>query len=132
MSWSSEQPILPWRYAMTMPSIPLPETGLVTARPWTVALVQAGRLREMPYRDGTWTTAIYKEPIAEHVTVDRHGIVGDEHTGSGPDPERALCCHPARHYGFWSAYFRTPFPLGTFGENLTLDGLDDSDLCIGD
>lgn len=99
---------------------------------WMVELVQAGRLRDLPYADGSWTTAIYKTPLDGQVEVDRHGIVGDEHTGHGPDPERALCCCPSRHYAYWSAYFRMPLPPGTFGENLMLDGLDEADLCIGD
>lgn len=99
---------------------------------WSVRLIQAGQLRELPYEGKTWTTAIYKAPLAGRVTVNQTGIVGDEHTGRGRDPERALCCCPARHYSYWNAYFRTDLALGAFGENLTLDGLAEEDLCIGD
>ena len=107
---------------MTMPSTPSTVSNVISPQPWTVGLVQAGHLQNVPYSDGSWTTAIYKTPLSEPVRVERTGIVGDEHTGNGPDPERALCCCPARHYAFWSGYFRMPLPLGTFGENLTLHG----------
>jgi MOSC domain-containing protein YiiM len=99
---------------------------------WAVRLIQAGKLQELPYKDASWSTAIYKQPLAGRVQVDRYGIVGDEHTGDGPDLDRAVCFHPLAHYRFWAAYFRRDIPIGFFGENLTLDGLADEDVCVGD
>lgn len=99
---------------------------------WAVRLIQAGKLQELPYKDTTWSTAIYKQPLAGRVAVDRYGIVGDQHTGDGPDLDRAVCFHPLAHYRFWAAYFRRDIPIGFFGENLTLDGLVDEDVCVGD
>jgi MOSC domain-containing protein YiiM len=99
---------------------------------WAVRLIQAGKLQDQPYQDTTWFTAIYKQPLAGQVEIDRYGIVGDEHTGAGPDLDRAVCFHPLAHYRFWAAYFRRHIPIGFFGENLTLDGLVDEDVCVGD
>ena len=99
---------------------------------WSVRLLQSGTLQDIPYAGGTWPTAIYKTPLTDRVTVDRYGIVGDQHSATERDPERALCCHPTCHYPYWRAYFRGPLPLGSFGENLTVDGLSEADLCIGD
>ncbi len=99
---------------------------------WAVRLIQAGKLQELPYKDTIWATAINKQPLEGHVAVDSYGIVGDEHTGDGPDLDRAVCFHPLAHYRFWSAYFRRDIPIGFFGENLTLDGLVDEDVCVGD
>ena len=99
---------------------------------WAVRLIQAGKLQDLPYKDTIWPTAIYKQPLEGQVAVDRYGIVGDEHTGDGPDLDRAVCFHPLAHYRFWSAYFRRDIPIGFFGENLTLDGLVDEDVCVGD
>ena len=99
---------------------------------WAVRLIQAGQPQEMPYKDTTWPTAIYKQPLAGRVAVKRYGIVGDQHTGDGPNLDRAVCFHSLAHYRFWSAYFRRDIPIGFFGENLTLDGLADEDVCIGD
>jgi MOSC domain-containing protein YiiM len=99
---------------------------------WVVRLIQAGKLQELPYKDATWSTAIYKQPLAGSVAVDQYGIVGDQHTGDGPDLDRAVCFHPLAHYRFWAAYFRRDIPVGFFGENLTLDGLVDEDVSVGD
>ncbi len=110
----------------------LPASVTTATTTWPVRLIQTGKLQEVPYRDGVWETAIYKQARLDPVTVNRVGIEGDMHTGGGPDPERAICLHAARHYSFWEAYFRTRFPLGTFGENLTIDGMAEEDLCIGD
>ena len=111
----------------------LSDTSLAAiSRSWAVRLVQAGKLQELPYKDTTWSTAIYKQPLSGRVQVDHYGIVGDEHTGHGPDLDRAVCFHPLAHYRFWAAYFRHDIPIGFFGENLTLDGLVDEDVCVGD
>ena len=111
----------------------LTDTSLAAiSRGWSVRLIQAGKLQDLPYKDATWPTAIYKQPLAGRVEVDRYGIVGDEHTGDGPDLDRAVCFHPLAHYRFWAAYFRRDIPIGFFGENLTLDGLVDEDICVGD
>lgn len=99
---------------------------------WGVALVQAGRLEQQPYNDTTWTTAIYRRPVEGRATVSRQGIAGDEHTGNGPDLDRAVCFHPIAHYAFWRAYFRRDIPLGFFGENVTLHGALDEEVCVGD
>lgn len=110
----------------------LQASAAASAKPWSVRLLQSGTLQHIPYRDGTCPTAIYKTPLTERVTVDRYGIVGDQHSAIECDPERALCCHPTCHYLYWREYFGSPLPLGSFGENLTVDGLIEADLCIGD
>ncbi len=91
-----------------------------------------GALQDQPYKDTTWTTAIYKRPIAGAIEINRYGIAGDEHTGDGPDLDRAICRHPLAHYAFWRSYFRRDIPTGFFGENLTIDGLVDEEVCVGD
>lgn len=99
---------------------------------WRVERLQAGKLQELPYRDKTWITAIYKEPLESPVAVDFDGIVGDQNTGVPRDRDRAICCHSIDHYAFWRAYFRRDIPIGFFGENLTISGVLDEDLCVGD
>ena len=68
---------------------------------WAVRLIQAGKLQDLPYKDTTWLTAIYKQPLTGRVEVDHYGIVGDEHTGAVPNLDRAVCFHPLAHYRFW-------------------------------
>jgi MOSC domain-containing protein YiiM len=111
----------------------LADTSLAAiSQGWAVRLIQAGKLQDLSYKDSTWSTAIYKQPLQGQVQVDRYGIVGDQHTGDGPDLDRAVCFHPLAHYRFWSAYFRRDIPIGFFGENVTLEGLADEDVCVGD
>ena len=82
----------------------LTDTSLAAiSRGWAVRLVQAGKLQELSFKDTTWATAIYKQPLAGRVEVTRYGIVGDQHTGNGPDLDRAVCFHPLAHYRFWAA-----------------------------
>jgi MOSC domain-containing protein YiiM len=99
---------------------------------WSVELIQRGRLEERLHKGKPWTTAIYKQPIDGLAEVNQYGIVGDEHTGSGPDLDRAICFHGLAHYAFWRGYFRREIPVGFFGENITLRGVVDEDLCVGD
>lgn len=110
---------------MNIEAFPLPT--------YTVLNIQVGRIQTRLDAQGCpWTTAIYKERVIDSIEAAMTGLVGDEHTGERIDFDRAICCHSIAHYRFWSAYFRRPFPIGIFGENLTLDGGLDEDLCIGD
>jgi MOSC domain-containing protein YiiM len=99
---------------------------------WRILRVQAGILQDVPFEGGMWTTAIHKDALNGSVIVESRGIVGDEHTGSGPDPERAICCCPADHYTHWRAALGLELPLGIFGENLTLANATEETACIGD
>lgn len=103
-----------------------------TTTPWHVEHVQAGRLQTIADGEKNWTTAIFKESLEGPVYLDQFGIVGDEHTGDHADLDRAICVHPSAHYTFWQAYFQRELRYGFFGENLTVSGLLDEDVCIGD
>jgi MOSC domain-containing protein YiiM len=79
-------------------------------------------------------TAIFKKPAAGPVNVGTRGIVGDDqadkrHHGH---PTQALYAFSAQEYAHWRGVKNKPFPYGLFGENLTIDGLDDSLVCLGD
>jgi MOSC domain-containing protein YiiM len=80
-------------------------------------------------------TGIYKEPVAGAVAVHKLGMEGDgqaDLTVHG-GPYQALYAYPVEHYGYWENELGAePFPPGTFGENLTLEGLLETEVCIGD
>jgi MOSC domain-containing protein YiiM len=93
--------------------------------------IQTGKVRTHIDEDGKpWETAIYKDAVTVPIKITSRGLEGDERTGY--DVDRALCCQSVDNYRFWSAYFRRDFPLGTFGENLVLNGYNDETVCIGD
>lgn len=97
--------------------------------------VNVGRPRPVPYRDGVVSTGIYKEPVADRVWVRRLNIEGDGqadlrvHGGE----HKAVYAYPFEHYAFWERELgRNDFVSGQFGENLTVEGLLEDVVHIGD
>ena len=87
-------------------------------------------------------TAIGKRPVSGPVAVGALGLAGDEqadlsvHGGQS----KAVYAYPVLHYPFWQtvraqakvAAADEALPYGALGENLTIEGLDESQLWIGD
>jgi MOSC domain-containing protein YiiM len=85
--------------------------------------------------DKPWSSGFFKDPVAGPVRVGFTNLDGDgqadlvNHGG----PEKAVLAHPADHYPAWRAELRLPdLPFGAFGENLTIAGTTEADVCIGD
>lgn len=85
-----------------------------------------------------WTTAFYKHPIdppKRTIELRELGLAGDavadtKHHGGA---DKAVLCYAQSHYSGWSEKHPTlEFSAGGFGENLSLDGCDESSICIGD
>lgn len=78
-------------------------------------------------------TGICKQPI-ENAFLSYNGFnkddVADKKHHGGPD--RAVCLYPAEHYPLWNREFDCLLPPAAFGENLTVSGLTESEVCIGD
>lgn len=82
---------------------------------------------------GTWSSSIYRDRVQEPVLAQKGGLVGDKvaqpyHGGEGAD----LCIHLLDHYQFWNAHYGMALEPGYVGENFTLDGLTEADICAGD
>lgn len=82
-----------------------------------------------------WTTGIFKKPVDGEVQVTAHGVSGDgqadlqNHGG----PDKAVCAYSADHYDSWRERFGVAhLEFGAFGENLSLAGIDEHHVCIGD
>ena len=87
-------------------------------------------------------TAIGKQPVDGPVAVGPLGLAGDEqadlsvHGGQS----KAVYLYSTVHHPFWQtvraqagvAAADVPLPPGLFGENLTVDGIDEAGLWIGD
>ncbi len=97
--------------------------------------VNVGRPRPVPHRDGMVSTGIYKEPVAGRVWVHRLNLEGDgqaDLTVHGGE-HKAVYAYPFEHYAFWSRELgRSDFGYGQFGENLTVEGLIEDAVRIGD
>lgn len=85
-------------------------------------------------------SAIHKQPVAGSVEVRKLGLEGDEQADltvhGGLD--KAVYAYPVEHYAFWEEQRAAALkreealPFGAMGENLTLQGLLEQDLWIGD
>lgn len=97
--------------------------------------VQVGTPRDVLYRGRTTQTGIYKEPVEGHIAVTTLGLAGDHQVDKryhgGPD--KAVYAYASEHYDFWREELeRDDLEFGAFGENLTLSGLTDDQVSIGD
>lgn len=80
-------------------------------------------------------TGICKQPISGPVTVRKLNLDGDgqadlvHHGGES----KAVYAYALEHYAYWQDVpNRPPMSYGQFGENLTVSGLDEAELCVGD
>ena len=100
-----------------------------------VLSVNAGLPREVTWRGKPVTTGIYKEPADGRVPVRRLNLDGDRQADlrvhGGPD--KAVYAYSSEFYELWSRE-RPELELGpgTFGENLTTEGLVDTQVSVGD
>src|SRR3989454_2793779 len=100
-----------------------------------VLSVNVGLPRAVVWKGRTVVTGIFKEPVAGRVAIKRLNLEGDRqadltvHGG----PEKAVYAYPAEYYAFWREQFpEMELPWGMFGENLTIQGLLDENVHIGD
>lgn len=85
-------------------------------------------------------TGIHKQPVSGPVVAKHLGLQGDEQADltvhGGLD--KAVYAYPCEHYGFWAAQKlaalkrEEPLPPGSMGENLTIQGLLEQDVWVGD
>lgn len=78
-------------------------------------------------------TAGHKRAVPS-ARLTRLGLVGDEQADrryhGGPD--QSLCVYPLEHYATWARELGRELPPGGFSENLTLSGLTEDDVGVGD
>src|SRR5580704_3961524 len=97
--------------------------------------VNVGLPRDVAWQGKTVHTGIWKEPVHGPVMARRLNIDGDgqgDLQGHGGE-QRAVLVYQIASYRHWEQHFgRADFRHGQFGENLTVDGLADDEVCIGD
>jgi ferredoxin-NADP reductase/MOSC domain-containing protein YiiM len=97
--------------------------------------VNVGLPRDIAWQGKTVHTAIWKEPVQGRRTVRRLNIDGDgqgDLEGHGGE-HRAVFVYQIDSYRYWQDRLgRSDFTYGQFGENFTVDGLPDDEVCIGD
>lgn len=97
--------------------------------------VNVGASRPMTIKGNTLQTGIYKIPATGPVSVSRLGLEDDvqiEPRKMGAE-NNAVYAYPFEHYDYWQNELKhEPFPIGQFGENLTVTGLLEEEVRIGD
>jgi ferredoxin-NADP reductase/MOSC domain-containing protein YiiM len=97
--------------------------------------VNVGLPRDVTWHGQTVHTGIWKQPVQGRRMVRRLNVVGDgqgDLAGHGGE-HRAVMVYQMDSYRYWEAHLgRTDFAFGQFGENFTVDGLPDDEVCIGD
>jgi len=100
-----------------------------------VVSVNVALPKTVEWRGRKVTTAIFKEPVEGRVRIRRTGLVGDRQADPSVHggPTKAVYAYPSEHYPLWRRELeRADLPWGSFGENLTTEGLDERTLRVGD
>lgn len=80
-------------------------------------------------------TGIYKTPVQGPVWLGKLTLAGDGQadTSVHGGEHQAAYCYPIEHYAYWQTRLKSAnLRYGTFGENFTVSGLLEEDICIGD
>ena len=97
--------------------------------------VNVGLPRDVAWQGKTVRTAIWKAPVEGRRAVRRLNIDGDgqgDLAGHGGE-HRAVFVYQIDSYRYWQDRLgRNDFTYGQFGENFTVEGLSDAEVCIGD
>ena len=111
-----------------------------------VVSIQVGLPRTFVGRE-PWTSAILKQAAPGRRWLRREGLEGDgqaDHRVHG-GPDKAVLCYAAAHYPLWLAELPRTAPVchatrvagledlyGAFGENFTIVGASEAEVCLGD
>ena len=108
----------------------------------TLLSIQCAPARRVQMEARTVLTAIYKMPVAGAVAVAPMGLAGDEQADLSVHGglDKAVYAYPSEHYAFWRAAraqaglsgIDDALPFGSVGENLTLQGVFETDVWVGD
>src|SRR5262249_47255623 len=97
--------------------------------------VNVGMPRDLDWHGKTVPTGVWKLPVEGPRLVRRLNIDGDgqgDRAGHGGE-QRAVFVYQIESYRFWQGELgRDGFEYGQFGENFTIEGLSDAEVCIGD
>jgi ferredoxin-NADP reductase/MOSC domain-containing protein YiiM len=97
--------------------------------------LNVGGPREVQWQGNTVRTAIWKSPVEGPRMVRRINIDGDDQADRAAHggEHRAVFVYQIESYRYWEQELdRDDFTYGQFGENFTVEGLPDEDVCIGD
>ncbi len=98
-----------------------------------VVATSIGQVKEVIWKNKQVLTGIYKTPVPE-ISIKKLFVEGDFVSDSSVHggENKAVYGYPSEHYRFWQdKYPLMPMPWGTFGENITTEGLFENEMIIG-
>ncbi len=101
----------------------------------SIVSVQVGIPRPVQADGEAVLTSIFKSPVSKRIRLRSLNLEGDAqadliHHGGR---DKAAYAYPSEHYSFWRNELPgVELPWGSFGENFTIAGIVESDVCIGD
>src|SRR5258708_7685264 len=97
--------------------------------------VNVGLPKDVPWQGRTVFTGVFKDPVTGPRRVAELNVEGDgqgDLAGHGGE-QRAVFVYQLDSYRHWEQELeRDDFVYGQFGENFTIEGLGDDEVCIGD
>jgi ferredoxin-NADP reductase/MOSC domain-containing protein YiiM/ferredoxin len=117
-------------------SSPQTESGQAGSRvAGSLVSVNVGMPKDVLWQGKTVFTGVFKGPVTGPRRVRRLNVDGDgqgDLAGHGGE-QRAVFVYQLDSYRYWERELhRDDFVYGQFGENFTVDGLSDDEVCIGD
>jgi ferredoxin-NADP reductase/MOSC domain-containing protein YiiM/ferredoxin len=104
-------------------------------RSGTLISVNVGMPKDVSWQGKTVFTGVFKDPVTGPRRVRKLNVDGDgqgDLAGHGGE-ERAVFVYQVDSYRYWERELgRNDFVDGQFGENFTIEGLGDDEVCIGD
>src|SRR5881628_2960018 len=101
----------------------------------TLVSLNVGMPKDVAWRGKTVHTAVFKDPVGGPRRVGRLNVDGDgqgDLAGHGGE-QRAVFVYQIDSYRYWERELgRDDFGYGQFGENFTVEGLADDEVCVGD
>ena len=132
---------LTWQFRDFSPVFDTFETADVAAptgeprTPMRLKSVNVSMPRDIEHAGKAVSTGIFKTPVDGRIMLRRLNLDGDGQAdlwGHG-GAFRAVYAYPLEHYAYWEkALGRDDFPIGQFGENFTVEGMFDDEVCVGD
>ena len=112
------------------------ESNQVAAQPvGTLLSVNVGLPKDVSWQGRIVFTGVFKDPVPGSRRVRRLNVDGDgqgDLAGHGGE-QRAVFVYQMGSYRYWEGELgRHDFVYGQFGENFTVEGLADDEVCIGD
>ena len=101
----------------------------------TLLSVNIGMPKDVSWQGKTVFTGVFKDPVTGPRRVGKLNVDGDgqgDLAGHGGE-QRAVFVYQIDSYRYWERELgRDDFVYGQFGENFTVEGLNDDEVCIGD